>query len=72
MGQPPPATLPAGQLTVLATAVLDNAGDLIGFLGADGAVLYANRAACEELRLPAELVLRATIFDFLPTVTPEL
>lgn len=71
MKQQPPTGLPPGQLTVLAAAALDGAGDLIGFLGVDGAVLYANRAACAELQLPAELMLRATIFDFLPAVTPE-
>ena len=71
MEQRPQTGLPPGQLTVLAAAALDGAGDLIGFLGVDGAVLYANRAACAELQLPAELMLRATIFDFLPTLTPD-
>jgi PAS domain S-box-containing protein len=67
-----PTGLPSGQLTVLAAAALDSAGDLIGFLAVDGAVLYANRAVCRELQIPAELALRATIFDFLPALTPEL
>ena len=72
MEQHPPTGLPSGQLAVLAAAALDGAGDLIGFLGVDGTVLYANRAACTELQLPGELVVHATIFEFLPTLTPEL
>lgn len=72
MEQQPPRGLSPGQLAVLAAAALEDAGDLIGCLDSDGAVLYSNRAACEELQLPAELVLSATIFDFLPALTPEL
>ena len=64
--------LPAPQLTALAAAALDGAGDLIGFLGADGAVLFANGAACAELGVTPEEVLRFRIFDVLPSLTPEL
>lgn len=49
--QRPPTGLPSGQLTALAAAALGGAGDLIGFLGGDGTVLYADRAVCSELRL---------------------
>ena len=68
----PPNRLPSGQLTALAAAALDGAADLIGFLDIEGKVLYANRAACEEVQLPRELVLQATIFDFLPSASPEM
>ncbi len=72
MERHPPNRLPEGQLTVLAAAALDGAGDLIGFLDVAGCVRYANRAACDELQVSCELVLQATIFDFLPALTPEL
>jgi two-component system cell cycle sensor histidine kinase/response regulator CckA len=67
----PPNRLPSGQLTALAAAALDGAADLIGFLDIEGKVLYANRAACDEVQVPRELVIQATIFDFLPSASPE-
>ena len=72
MERNPPTGLPEGQLTELAAAALDGAGDLIGFLDSTGRVRYANRAACDEVQISRELVLQGAIFDFLPALTPEL
>ena len=67
-----PTGLPAGQLTTLATAALDGAADLIGFLDVSGAIRYANRAACTEVGVTPDEALRLRIFDLLPSLTAEL